>query len=103
MFQKGQRGSMIDYTWVKGRYKGDSARYIKGLIDTGIGYFQLEMGQEGRQTYIDVAFPFIPDEDGMPEHLIEITNQFQIDKLEKKRQRRIVPGKSFLKNNLKKA
>jgi hypothetical protein len=86
---------MIDYTWVKGRYKGDSARYIKGLIDTGIGYFQLEMGQEGRQTYIDVAFPFIPDEDGIPEHLIEITNQFQIDKLEKKTAAKNCPGQKF--------
>lgn len=93
---------MIDYIWVRGRYKGDTARYVKGLIDSGIGYFQLEMGQDGRQTYVDVAFPFIPDEDGIPEHLIKITNDLQVQKLEKKRQRRIVPGKTF-KNNLVKA
>lgn len=92
---------MIDYIWVRGRYKGDTARYVKGLIDGGIGYYQLEMGQDGRQTYVDVAFPFIPDEDGIPEHLIKITNDLQIHKLEKKRQRRIVPGKTF-KNNLAK-
>lgn len=90
---------MIDYIWVRGRYKGDTARYVKGLIDSGIGYYQLEMGQDGRQTYVDVAFPFIPDEDGIPEHLIKITNDLQIQKLEKKRQRRIVPGKTF-KNDL---
>lgn len=79
----------IEYTWVKGRYKGDMARYIKGLIETGVGYYQLEMGSEGRQTFIDVAFPFIPDEDGIPEHLVEITAPYQIEKLEKKRLRRI--------------
>mgnify|MGYP000852429729 CR=1 FL=1 len=80
----------IDYIWVKGRYKGDNARYIKGLIDNGIGYFQLEHGTEGRQTFIDVAFPMVLDEDGLPDHLVEITNPYQVEKLEKKRHRRIV-------------
>lgn len=74
----------IGYRWVEARYKGDMARYIKGLSDSGIGYIELEYGVEGRQSYIKAALPYVSD-GAIPDHLIEITNEGHIKKLEKKR------------------
>lgn len=74
----------IGYRWVEARYKGEMARYIKGLSDSGIGYIELEYGIEGRQNYIKAALPYVLV-NGIPDHLVEITNEMQIKKLEKKR------------------
>lgn len=77
--------SKTEYVWVEARYTGDTAKYIKGMSDAGVGYFELEYGTEGRKPYINVAFPFVLDNDGIPEHLTEITGFTQKCKLEKKR------------------
>lgn len=74
-----------DYKWVIGRYTGETAKEIKGLADSGVGYFQLEYGIDKRQAFVVVAFPFVADEDGIPNHLKEISDQRKLLKLEKDR------------------
>lgn len=74
-----------EYKWVVARYTGEQAKEVKGLAEAGLGYFQIQSGVEKRQNFVVVAFPFVPDNNGIPEHLTELSDSKKILKLEKDR------------------
>lgn len=92
--------SKTEYVWVEGRYIGDKAKYIKGMSDAGVGYFELEYGFEKQKPFIKAAFPYVLDNDGIPEHLDEITGFTQKCKLEKKRCQRMGVHSSHKADNV---
>ena len=57
----------MPWEWAIGRYTGERAKYIKGLVDAGIGYFM--RSETGKMNYaIEAAFR-LPLDRPIPEHL----------------------------------
>lgn len=69
--------------WVIATYSGDKAKYIKGLVNEGIGYFILK-----EETGTIVAASRRALDRPRPHGVEPVTNPAQIEKLEKMRKDR---------------
>ena len=72
----------MNYEWVIGTYSGDNAKYVSALADMGIGYFKMGELAKGRTSEVAVAFRR-PLDGPTPEHLLRITDESKIRRLEK--------------------
>lgn len=71
----------VRYVWVKAIYSGDKAKKVRELADERIGY-KILSDEHGSLV---VAFKF-PLTTALPHHLVEITDQKQINEWEKKKE-----------------
>jgi len=68
----------IQAQWVKGFYRGDQAKHVRGMAELGIGYKIID--QPDKNSVI-VAFRR-PMDSPLPDHLQVITDERQIARIE---------------------
>lgn len=69
--------------WVMGRYEGEQAQNVIAHMYAGLGYFKLKLEGRGKSQTVVVAFRQSKNGE-LPIHLEEITNPYEIDKLNKR-------------------
>lgn len=69
--------------WVMGRYEGEQADNVLAHMYAGLGYFKLSIEGKGKSKSVVVAFRQSRKME-LPIHIEEISNNFQIDKLNKR-------------------
>jgi hypothetical protein len=67
--------------WCIGRAVGDRAKSIIDHANSGVGYFIMEQGKQGAQTFCLYAFRRAADSP-VPEHLTRVVDPFQQKKLD---------------------
>lgn len=76
----------MQYSWVLGRYEGDTAKRILAEANAGVGHKIMEQGRAGGGLWVLAAF-IRADDSPIPEHLTKIVEPNRVAKLEEWRNR----------------
>ncbi len=69
--------------WVTGRYEGEQADNVIAHMQLGLGYYKIKQEGRGKSKSVIVAFRRSRNEE-LPVHLEEVTNKYEIERLDKR-------------------